>query len=195
MAAGNQTPICRCVIMLTWQYNRRRHCRRLPSQMTTQTKGTYRGLQGPVLDATPLGQLGIEGINNITLPLTVLAAVAFTSDLTPDGTNPDGYQSRAHLWNSAPILPKAVVIGYGGVLHSGTGRHFQIHVSPNTIREHWNAPARTVLQPSQGSNELVQDPEYGSWFKYLNHRQSFGIHLGAPASWSQKIPRHGKISY
>ena len=41
------------------------------------TKRTYRSLQGPVLDGVPLGQLGIEGINNKNAPpLTVLAAVS-----------------------------------------------------------------------------------------------------------------------
>ena len=56
------------------------------------TKGTYRGSQGPVLGGIPLGQLGLEGINNnYTLPLTVLTAVTFTPDLTPVDTNPVGH--------------------------------------------------------------------------------------------------------
>ena len=56
------------------------------------TKGTYRGSQGPVLGGIPLGQLGIEGINNnYALPLTVLAAVTFTPDLTPVDTSPVGH--------------------------------------------------------------------------------------------------------
>ena len=68
-----------------------------------------------MLDGVPLGQLGIEGVNNNdALFLTVLAAVAFTSDLPPTDTNPAGHRSRAHSLDSAPMLPKAVVIGCGG---------------------------------------------------------------------------------
>ena len=70
------------------------------------TKRTCRGPQGSVLDGVPLGQLGMEGINNsIALPLTVLAAVTFRPDLPPVDT---------HSLNSASMLPKAVVIGCGG---------------------------------------------------------------------------------
>ena len=58
---------------------------------------TYRSPQGRVLDDVPLGQLGIEGINNDNaLPLTVLAAVTFTPDLTPADTNPVGHRFRTH---------------------------------------------------------------------------------------------------
>ena len=75
----------------------------------------YQGPQGPVLDGVPLGQLGIEGINNNnTLPLTLLAAVTFTPDLPPADTNPAGYRPRAHSLDSVPMLPKAVAIGCGG---------------------------------------------------------------------------------
>ena len=77
------------------------------------TKSTYRGPQGLVLDGVPLGQLGIEDINNSALPLTVLAAVTFTPDLPLVDTNPAGHRSRAHSLDSAPILPKTVVIGCG----------------------------------------------------------------------------------
>ena len=78
------------------------------------TKRIYRGLQSPVLDGVPLGELGIEGINNNSaLPLTILAAVTFTPDLPPVDTNPVGYRSRANSLDSASILPKAVVIGCG----------------------------------------------------------------------------------
>ena len=76
---------------------------------------TYRGAQGPMLDGVPLGQLGIECINNNDAPsLTVPAAVTFTPDLPPTVTNPDGHRPHAHSLNSAPILPKAVFIGCGG---------------------------------------------------------------------------------
>ena len=79
------------------------------------TKRTYRGPLGPVLDGVHLGQLGIEGINNNdALPLTVLAAVTFTPDLPPADTNPAGHRPLVHSLDSAPILPKAVVIGCGG---------------------------------------------------------------------------------
>ena len=78
------------------------------------TKRTYRGPQGPVLDGVLLGQLDIEGINNNNaLPLMVLAAVTFTPDVPPVDTNPVGHRFRAHSRNSAPVLPKAVVIGCG----------------------------------------------------------------------------------
>ena len=78
------------------------------------TKRTYRGPQDSVLDGVPLGQMGIEGINNNNaLPLTVLAAVTFTPDLPPVDTNPVGHGTRAHSLDSAPMLPKAVVIGCG----------------------------------------------------------------------------------
>ena len=78
------------------------------------TKTTYRGPQGPVLDGVSLGQLDIEGIsNNDALPLTVLAAVTFTSDLPPVDTNPVGHKPRAHSLDFAPMLPKAVVTGCG----------------------------------------------------------------------------------
>ena len=126
----------------------------------TTTKGTYRGPQGPVLDGTPLSlQLGIEDItNNYALSLTVLAAVTFIPDLPPVDTNPDGYRSRAHSLDSMPILSKAVVIGCGGGVAFG---HWMIfsnsQVSPTTIREHGNAPARTVWQPMHRLNELVRE--------------------------------------
>ena len=68
-----------------------------------------------MLDGVPLGQVSIEGIsNNDALPLMVLAAVTFTPDLPPSDTDPAGHRPRAHSLDSAPILPKAVVIGCGG---------------------------------------------------------------------------------
>ena len=83
-----------------------------PSDSTT--KLTYQGPQGPVLDGIPLDQLGIEGINNNNaLPLTMLAAVTFTPDMSPVDTNPVGHRSSAHSLESAPILPNAVVVGLG----------------------------------------------------------------------------------
>ena len=124
------------------------------------TKRTYRGPQGPVLDGVPLGQLRIEGINNDNaLPLTVLAAITFTPDLPPVDTNPVGHRSRTHLMDSAPILPKAVVVGCGG--GGGCIRSldniFGFKVSPATTGEHWSAPARMVWQPAQCSSKFVQE--------------------------------------
>ena len=79
------------------------------------TKKTYRGPLGPVLDGVPLGHLGIEGINNNdALSLTVIGAVTVTPDLPPADTNPAEHRPRAHSLDSAPMLPKAVVIGRGG---------------------------------------------------------------------------------
>ena len=141
VATGNQTPICRCVITLTCP-------------------------QGPVVNGIPLGQLGIEGINNNdALPLTVLTAVTFTPDLTPVHTNPVGRRSRAHSLDSALILLKAVIIGWGEggpITHWMTFSNSQ--VSPTTTEEHWNAPARMVLwQPAQYLSELVQE----IWVRFL----------------------------
>ena len=68
-----------------------------------------------MLGGVPLGQLGIEGINNSdVLPLMVLAAVAFIPELPPADTSPVGHRPRAHSLDSAPMLPKGVVIGCGG---------------------------------------------------------------------------------
>ena len=79
------------------------------------TKRTYRGPQGPVLDGVHLGQMGIEGINdNNALSLTVLTAITFTPDLPPIDTNTTGHRTRAQSLDSAPMLPKAAVIGCGG---------------------------------------------------------------------------------
>ena len=79
------------------------------------TKRTYRDPQGPVLDGVPLGKTDIEGINNNNaLPLTVLAAVTFTPDLPPVGTNPVEHRTRTHSLDFAPMLSKAAVIGCRG---------------------------------------------------------------------------------
>ena len=66
-----------------------------------------------MLDGVPLGQLGIEGINDAP-SLTVLAAVTFTPDLPPADTNPAGHRARARSLDSAPMLLKAGVIGCEG---------------------------------------------------------------------------------
>ena len=66
-----------------------------------------------MLDSIPLSQLDIENINNNALPLMVLVAVTFLPDFSPADTNPVGHRSRAHSLDSAPILPKTVVIGCG----------------------------------------------------------------------------------
>ena len=123
------------------------------------TKRTYRGPQGPVFYGIPLGQLGIQGINsNNALFLTVFAAVTFTSNLPPADTNPVRHRSRAHSLDSAPVMPKAVVIGCGGGVAFGYWMTFSnAQVSPTTTVEHWNAPARTVCQPTQYSNKLVEE--------------------------------------
>ena len=156
VAPGNQPPIRRYVIALPWP-EPWSYCRRLLPRRQ-HDKRTYRSPQGSVLYGVPRGQMDIERINNNnTLPLTVLAAVAFTPDLPPVDTNPLGYRPRAHSLDSAPMLPKAVVIGWGGGGgHSGTGKHFRIHGYPTTTGEHWNAHARTAWQPAHCSNELVQ---------------------------------------
>ena len=123
------------------------------------TKMTYRGPQGPVLDGISLGQLGIEGINNNNaLPLTVLAAVTFIPDLPPVDINPVRHKSRAHSLDFAPILPKALISdARGGVAFGHLMTFFNSQVSRTTPGEHWSAPARTVWQPAQCSNELVQE--------------------------------------
>ena len=101
------------------------------------TKKAYRGPQGPVLDGVPLGQIGIEGINNNNvLTLTVLAAVTFTLDLPPVDTNPVGHRTRAHSLDCTPMLPKAVVIGCGGVAFGHWTTFSNSRVSPTTTGEH-----------------------------------------------------------
>ena len=65
-----------------------------------------------MLDGIPLGQLGMEGTsNNNALPLTVVAAVTFTPNLPPVDINAVGLRPLVHSLDSAPFLPKAVVIG------------------------------------------------------------------------------------
>ena len=117
---------------------------------------TYRGQQDPVLDGVPLGQLGIEGINNNdALSLTVLAAVTFTPDLPPTDTNPAGHRPRAHSLDFAPMLPKAVVIGSGERVAFGHWITFSnSQVSPTMTGEHWNSPVRTTWQPTHCSNNV-----------------------------------------
>ena len=92
-----------------------------------------------MLDGVHLGQMGIGGIsNNNALPLTVLAAVTFIPDLPLIDTSTTGHRTRAHSLDSAPMLPKAVVIGCGGgssirALH---GICEFTRVSPITTGEH-----------------------------------------------------------
>ena len=91
----------------------------------SMTKGTYRGPRGPVLDGIPLGQLIIEDTNNNGAPpLTILAAVPFTTDLKQVDTNPVGHRSRVHSLDPTSTLPKAVVIGCGGGAAFGHWRTF-----------------------------------------------------------------------
>ena len=121
-------------------------------------KITYRGPRGPVLDGVPLGQLGIEYFNNNdALPLTVLAAVIFTPDLPTADTNPARHRPGAHSLDSAPMLPKAVVIGCGGGSNiRALDDIIESRASPATTGDHWNAPARTAWQPAHCSDEAVQ---------------------------------------
>ena len=85
-------------------------------------KRNYRGPQGPVLHGMPLGQLGIDGINNNALPLTVLAAVTFTPDLPPFDTNPVGHKILRPLIGFRTDTAKGCSHRMrGGELHSGTG--------------------------------------------------------------------------
>ena len=137
-----------------------------PSDNTTN--GTYRGPLGPVLDGVHLGRLGIEGINNNdALPLTVLAAVTFTPDLPPTDTNPAGHRPLAHSLDSAPILPKAMVIGCGwGSSIRALSDIFEF----TGITDHdWRAMECTRVNgratEAQFKRTCPGDPEYGSWVK------------------------------
>ena len=134
------------------------------------TKRVYRGPQGPVLDGVPLGQLGIEGINNNNaLPLTVLAAVTFTPDLPPVDSNPVGHRSRAHSLDSAPILQTAVVIGcvWGG----GIRALDDIFEFTGVTDHGWRALECTRANGMTTSAPIKRtcpgDPEYRSWMKSL----------------------------
>ena len=132
------------------------------------TKGTYRGPLGPVLDGIPLGRLGIEGVNNNeALPLTVLAAVTFTPNLLPTDTNSVGQRSRAHSLDSAPTLPKAVVIGCGG---GSSIRALNDIFDFTGITDHdWRALECARLNGkttnSQFKRMCLEDPEYVPWIK------------------------------
>ena len=128
-------------------------------QGDSTTKMTYQGPQGPVLDGVPLGQLGIEGINNNnTLPLTVHAAVTFTPNLPPADTNPAGYRPRSHSLDSVPMLPKAVAIGCGG--GSSIRLLDDIFEFTGVTDRDWRAlecTRATAWQPVHCSNERVQE--------------------------------------
>ena len=132
------------------------------------TKGTYRGPLGPVLDGIPLGRLGKEGVNNNeALPLTVLAAVTFTPNLPPTDTNSVGQRSRAHTLDSAPTLPKAVVIGCGG---GSSIRALNDIFDFTGITDHdWRALECARLNGkatnSQFKRMCLEDPEYVPWIK------------------------------
>ena len=133
------------------------------------TKITYRGPQGPVLDGVPLGQLGIEGIND-ALPLTVLAAVTFTPDLPPTDTNLAGHRPRAHSLDSVPVLPKAVVIGCEG--GGGSIQALDDIFEFTGVADHdWRAlectHANDVVTNAIFKRTCPGDPEYGSWVKSL----------------------------
>ena len=133
-------------------------------------KRTYRGPQGPVLDGLPLGQLVIESINNNNaLPLTVLATVNFTSDLSPVDTSPVGHRSRAYLLDSAPILPKAVVIGCGGgsCIRALNGIFEFTGVTDHNWRALECALANGMATSAMFKQTSPGDPEYGSWVKSL----------------------------
>ena len=132
------------------------------------TRGTYRGPLGPVLDGVHLGQLGIEGINNNdALPLALLAAVTFTPNLPPANTNPAGHTPRAHSLDSAPILPKAVVIGCGGW---NSIRALSDILEFAGITDHdWRALECTRTNGTATNAQFKRmcpgDPDYGSWVK------------------------------
>ena len=101
-----------------------------------------------MLDGVPLGQLGIEGINNNnTQPLTVLAAVIFTPDLPPADTNSTGHRPRAHSLDFAPMLPSCSHRMRGGVAFGHWMTFSNSQVSPTTtghIQEGKRAEGRTT---------------------------------------------------
>ena len=121
-----------------------------------------------MLDGVPLGQLGIEVINNNdALPLTVLAGVTFTPDLPPADTNPAGHRFVAHSLDSAPMLPKAVVIGCGG---GSTIRALDDIFEITGVTDHvWRALECTrtngMATKALFKRTCPGDLEYGSWVK------------------------------
>ena len=110
-----------------------------------------------MLDGVPLGQLSIEGINNNdALSLTVLATVTFTPDLPLIDTNPAGHRPRAHSLDSAPMLPKAVVIGcWGGGSIRALDDIFEF--TDGIDHDRRALECTRTWQPMHCSNERVQE--------------------------------------
>ena len=143
------------------------------------TKRTFRDPQGPVLDGAPLSQQGIEDINNNNaLPLTVLAAVIFIPDSPPVDTNPVGHRSRAHSLDSAPIPPKAVVIGCRGGGGGGSRALDDIFEFTGVTDHDWRAlecaRANGMTTSALFKRTCSGDPEYGSWVKSLKPEEIIG---------------------
>ena len=156
------------------------------------TKGTYRGSHGPVLDGIPLGQLGVEDINdNDALPLTVLATVTFTPDLKPVGTNLVGHRSRAYSLDPTLVLPKAVVMGCvcGGCIRALEDIFDFTGVTYHDRRALECARANGVETSVMWKRTSPGDPEYGFWVKSLKLEAIIESHTGGPASWSHKDQR------
>ena len=158
----------------------------------SMTKGTYRGPRGPVLDGIPLGQLIIEDTNNNgALPLTILAAVPFTTDLKQVDTNPVGHRSRVHSLDPTSTLPKAVVIGCGG---GGCIRALENILDFTGVTGHDRralecARANGMETSAMWKRTSLGDPEYGFWVKPLKPEAIIESHPGGPASWIRKDQR------
>ena len=85
-----------------------------------------------MLDGVPLGQLGIEGINDAQ-SLTVLDAVTFTPDLPPVDTNSTGHRPVPTHWIPHRCSQKLQSSDAGGGVAFGHGMTFSnLQMSPTT---------------------------------------------------------------
>ena len=162
------------------------------------TKRSYRGPQGPVLDGVHLGQMVIEGINNNNaLPLTGLAAVTFAPDLPPINTNTAGHRTRAHSLDSAPMLPKTVVIGCGG--GSSIRALHDICEFTDVTDHNWRAlestRANSMATRALSKRTCPGDSEYGSWVKSLKPEIIIGEHIQEGKLVRRRTTRHSRSSY
>ena len=108
--------------------------------------------------------------NNNALPLTVLAAVNFTLDLPPVDTNPVGHISRVYSLDSAPILPKTVVVigcGEGSGIRALDGIFEFTGVTDHDWRALKYTRASGMANSAMFKQTCLGDPEYGSWVKSL----------------------------
>ena len=151
-----------------------------------------------MLDGVPLGQLGVEGINNNdALSLTVLAAVTFTSELPNTDTNPAGHRPCAYSLDSASMLPSCShrMRGGGG---GGSIRALDDIFEFTSVTDHDWRTLECTRANDMAINALFErtcpeDPEYGSWVKSLKPDHWEYIQEGKRARG--RTTRHSRSSY